>query len=344
MNAVGLYFFSADAAGPSPAGRYDTLLAAARAADTGGLDFVWVPERHFQAFGGDHPNPSVVAAAIAATSDRIRIRAGSVVLPLHHPVRVAEEWSVVDNLSGGRVELSAATGWHPTDFVLEPDAFERRAALTERRRRTVDALWRGEAIPFPGPDGGIREVRTFPRPVQAVLPWWTTAAGNPATFELAGSAGTGVLTGFGGLTATQLADRIAVYRRAYAAGHEGRGRVSVMIHAALDESGDEVRAAATEPLRAYLATYARQHEGDDPQRVARGIDFAVRRYLRGAALIGSVAEARTRIREIFAADVDEVSCLVDFGVPASTVLETVGHLADLRAELCGPATHPGGTW
>jgi len=334
-NGIGLYFFSADDGGAG--GRYDTLLAAARAGDVGGLDFVWLPERHFQPFGGDHPNPSVLAAAIATATARVRIRAGSVVLPLHHPLRVAEEWAVVDNLSGGRVELSAASGWHPADFVLEPHTFEDRASVTEQRRRTVDALWRGQTVAFADPTGRVREISTFPRPVQPAVPWWITAAGNPATFEHAGVVGAGVLTGFGAFTASQLAERIQLYRRAFAANHEGRGRVSVMIHAALGDSGDEVRAAAVDPLRAYLATYTRQHEGDDPDRVARSLDFAVQRYLRSAALIGSVDEARARIKEIFAADIDEVSCLVDFGVSAQTVLDTVTHLCELRAELLPPA-------
>src|ERR1044072_8239679 len=71
-----------------------------------GFTAVWTPERHFQAFGGLYPNPSVLSAALAMITERVQIRAGSVALPLHHPVRVAEEWSVVDNLSNGRAAIS----------------------------------------------------------------------------------------------------------------------------------------------------------------------------------------------------------------------------------------------
>jgi len=75
-----------------------------------GFTAVWTPERHFMNFGGIYANPAVTGAAVAAVTNRIEIRAGSVVLPLHDPCRVAEEWSMVDYLSQGRVALSFASG------------------------------------------------------------------------------------------------------------------------------------------------------------------------------------------------------------------------------------------
>src|SRR6185295_4692031 len=96
-----LYFFGHYEAEFS-ADKYDLVLAASRYADRHGFSALWFPERHFHPFGGFCPNPSVLAAALARETERIALRAGSVVLPLHHPVRVAEEWALVDNLSGGR--------------------------------------------------------------------------------------------------------------------------------------------------------------------------------------------------------------------------------------------------
>jgi acyl-CoA synthetase (AMP-forming)/AMP-acid ligase II len=104
-----LFYFASDAS--QDGDKYRLLLDGARFGDENGFCAVWTPERHFHAFGGIYPNPSVISAAIAATTKNIGIRAGSCVLPLHHPVRVAEEWSVVDNLSGGRVGISFAAGW-----------------------------------------------------------------------------------------------------------------------------------------------------------------------------------------------------------------------------------------
>src|SRR5215469_14499562 len=118
-------FFFADSGAAGGEG-YDLLLESARFADAHGFTAVWTPERHFHPFGGLYPNPAVTGAAVAAITEHIEIRAGSVVLPLHHPVRVAEEWSVVDNLSRGRASISFATGWQANDFVLAPENYPRR--------------------------------------------------------------------------------------------------------------------------------------------------------------------------------------------------------------------------
>ena len=99
------------------------------------------------------------------------MRAGSCVVPLHHPARIAEEWAVIDNLTNGRAALAVASGWHPDDFVLRPENTPpaNRQALfdaTEQIRR----LWRGEAVDFPTKDGTFA-VKTQPRPVSKELPY-----------------------------------------------------------------------------------------------------------------------------------------------------------------------------
>jgi natural product biosynthesis luciferase-like monooxygenase protein len=129
-----LFYFSADE-GADPGQKYQLLLDGARFADRNGFTAIWTPERHFHAFGGLYPNPAVTGAAVAAITERVEIRSGSVVLPLHHPARVAEEWAVVDNISGGRVGVSFASGWQSDDFCLRPDNFEdRKAYLYEASR------------------------------------------------------------------------------------------------------------------------------------------------------------------------------------------------------------------
>jgi hypothetical protein len=109
-----------------PQQRYELLFEGARFADREGFSAVWTPERHFHAFGGMYPNPAMTSAALAAITTRVQIRAGSCVLPLHHPIRAAEDWAVVDNISQGRVGVSFAAGWQPNDFVMAPEAFASR--------------------------------------------------------------------------------------------------------------------------------------------------------------------------------------------------------------------------
>ena len=120
-----LFFFSADSAERYDQ-KYQLLLESARFADKNGFTAVWTPERHFQRFGGLYGSPSVTGAALAVITERIWIRAGSVVLPLQNPLRVAEEWAMIDNLSNGRVAIAAASGWHVNDFVLSPGTYKCR--------------------------------------------------------------------------------------------------------------------------------------------------------------------------------------------------------------------------
>src|SRR5690606_23519463 len=174
--------------------KYELLIEGAKFADRHGFYAVWTPERHFHAFGGLYPNPSVASAALAVVTERVKILAGSCVLPLYSPIRVAEEWALVDNLSKGRVGISFAAGWQPNDFVLMPGNFAERKDIMLRDIDTVRRLWRGETVHLPGPQGKDVAVRTLPRPVQPELPVWLTAAGNPDTFREAGARGFNMLT------------------------------------------------------------------------------------------------------------------------------------------------------
>jgi len=113
-----LFYFASDSGG-TPQERYKLLLEGAKFADQEGFSAIWTPERHFHAFGGLYPNPAVTSAAIAAITTRLKIRAGSCVLPLHHPIRVAEDWAFVDNISQGRVGVSfASRQGAPIDFAI----------------------------------------------------------------------------------------------------------------------------------------------------------------------------------------------------------------------------------
>src|SRR2546423_4077661 len=183
-----IYFFSDDGSKNSD-DKYRLLLESAKFADQHGFSAVWTPERHFQAFGGLYPNPSVLSAALAMITERTQIRAGSVALPLHHPVRVAEEWSVVDNLSRGRVGISFASGWHPDDFLFAPDAYDERKEVMYRHIETIRRMWAGESVTFQSANDNAVEVRILPKPIQAQLPIWITTAGSPETWNRAGAIG-----------------------------------------------------------------------------------------------------------------------------------------------------------
>src|SRR5262249_44399179 len=140
-----LFYFASDER-ENTGDKYRLLLEGAKFADRNCFTAVWSPERHFHAFGGLYPNPAVASAAPAAVTAHINIGRGSCVLPRHSPIRVAEEWALVDNLSGGRVGISFASGWQPNDFVIVPQNFACRKEAMFHDIEVVRRLWRGEGV------------------------------------------------------------------------------------------------------------------------------------------------------------------------------------------------------
>lgn len=339
-----LFYFADDSTADGGSGRYDLLLEGARFADRHGFRAVWTPERHFHAFGGLYPNPAVIGAALATATENIAIRAGSVVAPLHHPARIAEEWSVVDNLSGGRVGISFASGWHPTDFALSGTPYADRKRVMMESLRQVRGLWRGEEMDVVDGTGRTTAVRVFPPPVQKELPVWVTSAGEVDTFRAAATARAGVLTHLLHQDTAELAAKIAEYRRVARETQDGwDGHVALMLHTFLADTREEARAAVREPLQDYLRSsihlITRSYKDADPDfdvdaLDAQDVDFIVERafdsYFDERGLFGTVAEAARTVEQLRGAGVDEIACLIDFGVDTGRVLGGLRHVNALR--------------
>lgn len=326
-------------------GKFDLLMAGAKFADDNGLEAIWTPERHFGAFGGTFPNPAISSAAVAAITSKVQIRAGSVVPVLHHPMRLCEDWSMIDNLSGGRVGISFASGWQPHDFVFNPDAYADRKTHMLESIKTVQDIWRG--APYRGTSGQGEKVDLYcrPAPVQEELPFWISSAGNPATFATAGEMGANVLTHMLGQSRADLAERIAIYRDARSkAGHTGPGHVTVMLHTFVDEDQSRAREFADGPLKAYLASSINLVK---PLAAERGfaadsltdadldslLDFAVERYATHAGLIGSPTTCAAFVAGLTEIGVDEIACLVDFGVSEDKVIASFPRLLDVNRKV-----------
>ncbi|MGW0564516.1 MupA/Atu3671 family FMN-dependent luciferase-like monooxygenase [Streptomyces sp. NPDC003016] len=340
---LSLFYFGGDRGG-EPGDAYRLLIEGAKFADRNGFSAVWTPERHFHAFGGLYPNPSVTASAIAAITERVAVRAGSVVLPLHDPLRVAEEWSVVDNISHGRAGVSVASGWQPDDFVLAPDVYADRKKAMMSGLGELRRLWRGETVRRRNGAGAEADVRIFPPPVQDELPVWVTSARSPETFQLAGESGAGLLTHLLGHSAEQLAEKIQLYRQAWHdAGHPGSGQVTVMLHTFVGTDTDEVRETVREPLCAYLKSsfdllaglgQAMGRETDLRTLPEDELDHLVAqafdRFFETSGLLGTPEHCADVIDRLKSIEVDEVACLIDFGVEHERVLASLEHLATAR--------------
>jgi natural product biosynthesis luciferase-like monooxygenase protein/amino acid adenylation domain-containing protein len=327
------------------ADKYSLLFEGARMADRAGFAAVWIPERHFHPFGGLSPNPSVLAAALARETERIHIRAGSVVLPLHHPIRVAEEWSLVDNLSRGRIGVSFASGWHADDFVFAPQVYGEHRELMFSQIETVQRLWQGETMQFTGGSGSPVSVKLFPMPFQRTLPTWVTVVKNPDSYRRAGAIGAGVLTNLMDQSVDELEANLKVYREALAAHGfpPETGRVTVLLHTYLDESVEEARRKARQPFYTYLKSFLgltrnlakslgvqvnldRVSDEDIEHVLAMAYD----RYVQSSALIGTQESCVPIIDRLISLGVDEIACFVDFGVDSPSALQSLERVKALK--------------
>ncbi|SCW90728.1 natural product biosynthesis luciferase-like monooxygenase domain-containing protein [Rhizobium mongolense subsp. loessense] len=339
---LSLSFFSNDDRGKPGADNYRLLLDATKFADRNGFEAVWLPERHFHAFGGLFPNPSVLAAALSTVTTKIGLRAGSVVSPLHNPIRIAEEWAVIDNLSNGRVGISFAAGWNANDFILSTTEFEARRERVSSDVDVVRKLWQGDDVII-----SDRPVKTFPRPMQHSLPIWLTTTGRPESFIAAGRIGANVLTHLRGQELNELPAKIELYRRSRKeSGYDGEGQVTLMMHTYVHE--DRVRAIKDiqQPLMAYLgssldlthaSTKRVKHERRNSATAAALRDAmlleACERYMNESGLFGTPQDVIATVEQLDRAGVDEIACLVDFGVDYTNAMASLSLLADIKNSL-----------
>ncbi|MDE9451636.1 LLM class flavin-dependent oxidoreductase [Aliiroseovarius sp. Z3] len=355
-----LFYFASEASG-SGHHAYRLLLEGARFADENGFHAIWTPERHFHAFGGLYPNPAVAAAAVAGITKNVQLRAGSCVVPLHHPVQIAEDWALVDNLSNGRAGVALASGWQPNDFILNPTNFADRKESMLDSVATLRKLWQGETLSFDGHDGKPVALEIHPRPVQKDIPLWLTAAGNPETFAAAAKLGCGVLTHLLGQSFEEVAEKIRAYRVAWRdAGHNGQGHVVLMLHSFVGDDEDTVRELAREPMKSYLRSsvdllkkaswtsplIAERAEGKgltpqemfekeelSPEDLDVLLDHAFDRYYRTSGLFGTPDSAGEIVRRVAEMGVDEIACLIDFGIDTDVVLENLPNIKALMNTL-----------
>ncbi|MEM9921821.1 MAG: MupA/Atu3671 family FMN-dependent luciferase-like monooxygenase, partial [Bacteroidota bacterium] len=336
-----LLFFSSQKTAASD--RYKLLFDTVKFADGHDFSAVWLPERHFHEFGGIFPNPAVLGASLASVTEQINIRSGSVVLPLHDSIRVAEDWSVVDNLSNGRVSLSIASGWHSNDFVFKPSNFKNRQAIMFDQIDELKRLWKGESVRRINGVDQVIDVKIFPRPIQPEIPIWVTSGGNPETFRNAGKIGANVLTHLLGQDVDVLKRNIQVYKeslREY--GHDPeKAKISLMLHTYVGEDLDTVKALVREPFVAYLKSSLGlirnmlKEFSDDIDNIAADdldnlLDLAFERYWRTSALFGTRKTCRKAVEVLRMIGVTEIACLIDFGLPYEDIINGLEPLNEVR--------------
>jgi alkanesulfonate monooxygenase SsuD/methylene tetrahydromethanopterin reductase-like flavin-dependent oxidoreductase (luciferase family) len=170
-----------------------------------GLHSAWIGEHHFSTLGV-LSCPDLVLAHVAARTKRLRLAPAVTVLPLHHPIRVAEQWATLDLLSGGRVDFAAGRGYDRREYKPFDVSFEDNQSIFEEGMTLVRRLWTSnERLSHNGKHYHFDDVAITPKPVQRPLPMYVASFSQPS-IELAGRLGCGLIVApfaaamtFGGL-------------------------------------------------------------------------------------------------------------------------------------------------
>ena len=224
------------------------------AAEPLGFDSVWVNEHHFHQYGGMMPALPTMLAALSQRTARVRLGTSVVVLPLHHPVRMAEQLGMVDLLSRGRLDLGIGRGFVAHDYeVLGVDYADAQARLIESLEVMLRA-WTSVPFNHHGTYYQFADLEVWPQPQQRPHPpIWIACSRTPDNFEWAGTRGYNLLTIGYVLPVSTLASLTRIYRDAHAAaGHVATAAIATHYHTVVAEDRREARRLAEAALREHM--------------------------------------------------------------------------------------------
>jgi alkanesulfonate monooxygenase SsuD/methylene tetrahydromethanopterin reductase-like flavin-dependent oxidoreductase (luciferase family) len=159
-----------------------------------GWDCFWFTEHHFSLYGGPEPNPAVFLAAAAARTSRIHLGSAISILPLHHPIQVAEDYAMVDVVSGGRLEFGMGLGNTPSDFNVFGVPREQARERFEENAEIIAKAWSEERFSYQGKFFSFTDVPIYPRPTQQPTPPMWVAGHSPESLGWAGRHGFNIMT------------------------------------------------------------------------------------------------------------------------------------------------------
>jgi alkanesulfonate monooxygenase SsuD/methylene tetrahydromethanopterin reductase-like flavin-dependent oxidoreductase (luciferase family) len=290
-----------------------------------GLHSAWIGEHHFSTLGV-LSCPDLVLAHVAARTRRLRLAPAVTVLPLHHPIRVAEQWATLDLLSGGRVDFAAGRGYDRREYAPLGASFDDNQSTFEEGMEIVRLLWSAQApVSYRGKHYAFDDVMITPRPVQRPIPAYVGSFSQPS-IELAARLGCGLIVApfaaalsFGGLR------QVAELYHATCAKHgttPGRLMCSYFVHFA-DTPADEAAARARQ-IRYYRECVIPAFPGDPATAppsyryfiamVERLQQVGPEDLTENSVLLGSPARMAEVLRKVQAAGFDEVVLYFNVGL------------------------------
>ncbi|HEY3920196.1 MAG TPA: LLM class flavin-dependent oxidoreductase [Stellaceae bacterium] len=307
-----------------------------------GLHSAWVGEHHFNSLGV-LSSPDLALAYIAAQTKRIRLAPAVTVLPLHHPIRVAEQWATLDLLSNGRVDFATGRGYDRNEYVPFDAPFDDNVAAFTEGLEVVQRLWSSpEPVSHRGKYYSFENVAITPQPIQRPIPVHVAAFSRP-TVELAARFGCGLVVAafaaaitLGGLR--QVAD---MYREACAKYGTKPGRMisSYFLHFA--DTPEQKQQALHRQVRYWRECGGAVHVGTRetaPKSYDYYFDFKEKmlqskpeEITERAVLLGNAAQIADTLKTLEAIGFSEV--ILYFGVGLKPHAQVKDEMARFMAEV-----------
>ena len=230
----------------------------AQYAEAWGLDCVWLGEIHFM------PSRSVisaslqVASAIASRTRRLHVGTAVTVLPLNHPLRIAEEIATLDHISEGRLEFGIGRSGVARSYDIYGIPYGESQARFREALEIIREAWKGEPFSYEGEFYRFQNATVSPRPFQVPHPPIRMAANTPETFPAVGQMGLAIFVGLRAAEIPDLQAHLAIYRQAWReGGHPGEPSVylRIPVYVSTTEQG-----AVEEPRESLMHFFGRQAE------------------------------------------------------------------------------------
>ncbi len=226
------------------------------AAEESGFHSIWLAERHFQPQRSVLSSPIVVAGAIADRTERVRIGIAVQVLPLNHPIRIAEEAATVDQISQGRFNFGIGRSGLTISYSGYNIPYSESRGRFWESLEVIKRAWTTDEFSYDGEYYHFRNVGLMPKPYQKPHPPMRMAAASPESFTRAGSLGIPIFVNVGFGTFADLKSRVATFSDAWReAGIPGEPDVGIRVPVYTSTNPAKAR---SEPRDSMLAFYQRQ--------------------------------------------------------------------------------------
>ncbi len=259
--------------GLTEAQAFDNAFELIDVAEAGGLDAVWLAELHFSPRRSVLASPMLLAGAIGARTSKIKIGTAVQILPLCHPLQLAEEAATVDHISRGRLIFGVGRSGFARTYaaygVPYAESRERFAETLEIVRRA----WTCDTFSFSGKYFSYHDVCVVPKPYQQPHPPIRAAATSVDTFPAIGAQGFDLFAAVRTGTLSELGPNLKSYRTAYAeAGHPGKGGVFLRVPVYVAPSFEEAVEDTRDSIMGFYRQLGQQLEASARESGARAIE------------------------------------------------------------------------